>query len=166
MNGNDRFTTLTAKRHLDGRGFFQELGQGQFHQVNWSRSHEGVLRGLHYARYPKLVTVVHGKILDVAVDCRPSSPDFGKSFSAVLSRGVSSQVYVPAEFAHGFYAEEDSDVIYMQPDVWRDDEIVIHPHDPHVNVQWPTKSGIMSVKDSNGLSWEDFKWLLNDLHGK
>ena len=163
-NGSDEFQFMTAKRFLDERGFFQELGRGEFKQVNWSSSRLGVLRGLHYATYPKLVTCLTGHIFDVAVDCRLDSPTFGKKSYAILDRKNQAQVYIPACFAHGFMALEDSNVVYMQGGEWQNDDITVHYADPTIAVEWPGDGGvIVSKKDQEGLSWKDFLWLLKDL---
>jgi dTDP-4-dehydrorhamnose 3,5-epimerase len=159
----DKFEVIAVKRHHDDRGFFQELGRGEFRQANWSFSKKGVLRGLHYATYPKLVNVVRGMIFDVAVDCRLDSPTYGSIQYAYLD-GMMNMVYIPAHFAHGFLALQDSDVIYLQGQEWRkDDDITIRYDTPALNIPWPFTPQIASAKDYNGLGWEDFTWLLKDL---
>ncbi len=153
-----------AKRFPDDRGFFQELGRGEFYQVNWSFSKRLTLRGLHLAQYPKLVTCITGEIWDVAVDCRPSSPEFGFIHTTTLSREGVRQALIPAGFAHGFFAVEDSDVVYAMGGLWKpDDEITIKWDDKDLRVPWPPRDYIISERDQNGLSWEDFKRLAKDL---
>lgn len=164
------FEERVAKRHHDDRGFFQELGRGDFRQINWSHSYEGTLRGLHYATYPKLVTVIKGQIWDVAVDCRPDSSDFGKWNGVMLDQGSTHQVYIPANFAHGFFAMQESDVVYAVGREFHDDEITLHYADPKIKIAWPFQNVALrkqmrhiSKKDSAGLRWDDFVWLLRDL---
>lgn len=111
----------------DGRGFFVErwnerdfsaVGlQIRFVQDNHSRSRRGVLRGLHFQKgtfaQGKLVGVARGRILDVAVDLRSSSPTFGRWVSAILDDTALEQLWIPAGFAHGFAVlSEVADVIY------------------------------------------------------
>jgi dTDP-4-dehydrorhamnose 3,5-epimerase len=119
---------LTPKKHGDARGFFSEtysrkalkdLGIDlEFVQDNQSLSAlKGVLRGLHYQLPPmaqdKLVRVVRGAILDVAVDIRRASPTFGKHVSALISAENWRQILVPKGFAHGFVTlEPNTEVIY------------------------------------------------------
>src|SRR4051794_13275678 len=116
------------KRFADHRGFFSEVYsakqaqtlniRSEFVQDNHSMSVEkGVLRGLHYQIPPmaqdKLVRVVHGAILDVAVDIRKNSPTFGKHVSAVISAENWRQIFIPAGFAHGFLTlEPRTEVLY------------------------------------------------------
>lgn len=102
--------------HGDDRGYFMESFKGDlfrekfphihFIQDNESKSTKGVLRGLHFQRPPyaqtKLVRVVHGKVLDVAVDLRRSSVSFGKYYTIVLSDENKKQLLIPRGFAHGF----------------------------------------------------------------
>src|SRR5437870_1556755 len=113
---------LQPKKHGDHRGFFSEIYSRralrdlagidiEFVQDNHSLSAEkGVLRGLHYQMKPmaqaKLIRVVHGAILDVAVDIRKSSPTFGRHVSAVISAANWQQILVPVGFAHGFVTLE------------------------------------------------------------
>jgi dTDP-4-dehydrorhamnose 3,5-epimerase len=125
---------LTPRRFADDRGWFAETynqravdealgGAVGFVQDNHSRSAKGVLRGLHYQLPPhaqgKLVRVLRGAILDVAVDVRRSSPTFGRSAAVELSEESGSQLWIPAGFAHGFLAlADDTEVLYKTTDFW------------------------------------------------
>jgi dTDP-4-dehydrorhamnose 3,5-epimerase len=171
MNGSE-FESPKAKRFVDDRGWLQELGRGEFCQANWSHSRAGVLRGLHYAPYSKLVTCLKGRIFDVAVDCRLDTPDLGRVHIADLTPGSTSQAYIPERFAHGFLALEDSEVVYLQSQEWHDNEITLNWADPKLEIGWPTNQlnrslalhlPIVSKKDRAGLSWKDFIPLLIDL---
>jgi len=115
----------------DDRGyFFESYNQQQFLaktgidivfvQDNQSKSNRGVLRGLHFQKgefaQAKLVRVIKGKVLDVAVDIRPNSPTYGKKFSAVLSGENQKQLFVPRGFAHGFSVLEDNTIFSYKCD--------------------------------------------------
>lgn len=92
--------------------FFKNVGHINFVQENESRSTAGVFRGLHFQKPPyeqaKLVRVAKGSVIDIIVDIRKGSPDYGRVFTAFLSEGSKRQFYVPAGFAHGFYCIEDA----------------------------------------------------------
>ncbi len=138
--------------HGDARGFFLEYFHAERYeqlgmpfpvaQVNHSRSRRGVLRGLHYQlEHPqgKLVQVVSGEVLDVAVDIRKGSPTFGQSVSVVLSASNHQQLLVPGGFAHGFCVLSDTaDFLYMCSDIYHpEDEYGIAWDDPALGIQWP-----------------------------
>jgi dTDP-4-dehydrorhamnose 3,5-epimerase len=108
-----------------------------------------VLRGLHYQLPPhaqgKLVRVLRGAILDVAVDVRRSSPTFGRSAAVELSEASGSQLWIPAGFAHGFLAlADDTEVLYKTTDFWAPAaERSIRWNDPDLGLPWPT--GILPI---------------------
>ena len=146
----------------DDRGFFleryhearyAEAGVGEtFVQDNHSRSERGVVRGLHFQRrHPqgKLVEVIRGRILDVVVDLRASSPTFGAWESFELEATPVRQLWVPPGFAHGFATLSDSaDVLYKCTDVYRpDDEGGLAWDDPDLGIDWPVASPRLSAKD-------------------
>lgn len=149
---------LTPRVFGDPRGFFFESwnhrafnaaletdGQAAatFLQDNHSRSHRGVLRGLHYQLPPhpqgKLVRCVLGAILDVAVDLRLSSPTFGQWVSAELSADNQQQLWLPVGFAHGFLTlSEHAEVLYKTTDFWSCDcERSLRWDDPQIAIPWP-----------------------------
>jgi dTDP-4-dehydrorhamnose 3,5-epimerase len=147
----------------DDRGFFMEtyhhtkysnIGiDSAFVQDNRSRSKKGVLRGLHYQlKNPqaKLVYVITGKILDVAVDIRQGSPTFGKWSGDILSYENRHQLYIPEGFAHGFCVLSDiADVMYKCTDFYDpDDEYGIFWSDPDINIDWPLENSFLSPKDA------------------
>ena len=149
--------------HGDKRGFFIETyHQGNFTalgisdsfvQDNHSRSTKGTLRGLHYQfKHPqaKLCRVVEGQALDVAVDIRLGSPNFGKWSSVVLSASQHNQVYIPRGFAHGFLALTDSvQFLYECSDYYAPaDEHGILWNDPALNISWGIADPILSAKDA------------------
>ena len=145
---------------------FSELTgwQGHFVQDNQSASAYGVVRGLHYQRgeyaQAKLVRVLSGKVIDVAVDLRPHSPSFGKSFAVELSDDNALQFFVPRGFAHGFSVISEQAVFFYKCDNYynQPSESGIHPYDPHLAIEWGIQeaSAILSAKDASAVSWQSF----------
>ena len=143
----------------DERGWFMEsFNQRRFHdglaalglpqprpfvQDNESQSQRGVLRGLHYQLPPhpqgKLVRVVHGTVLDVAVDIRRGSPHFGQWVAVELSAANRRQMWIPEGFAHGFMAlSDDARFLYKTTDNYaKDCERAIRWDDPAIGISWP-----------------------------
>lgn len=156
---------ITLDIYRDNRGFFCErfheekftaLGMPtQFLQDNHSRSMPGVIRGLHFQHNPmqgKLVGVTHGRVLDVAVDIRPSSPYFGQHVSVELSSENGELLWIPAGFAHGFCVLGDgvADVFYKCTSLYdAKGEAGIRFDDESLNIQWPVpeKNRIISDRD-------------------
>lgn len=150
----------------DDRGFFLETWQQTrfaeagiadgFVQDNHSRSGRGVLRGLHYqVRQPqgKLVRVVRGRVFDVAVDLRRSSPSFGRWVGAELSEENFRMLWVPPGFAHGFLVlSESADLVYKCTDFYAPEhERTVIWNDVDIAVQWPQPTGdepILSARDA------------------
>jgi len=126
-----------------------------FVQDNQSSSNYGVIRGLHYQLNPyaqvKLIRVLAGSILDVAVDIRKGSPTFGKSFSVELSAENKKQLFIPSGFAHGFSVlSEQAEVLYKCNSFYnKESEAGILYNDPSLNIDWKTPAGkeIISEKD-------------------
>lgn len=150
--------------HHDARGFFYEgwnsarLGEAGvpsgFVQFNVSSSSRGVLRGLHY-QWPgnpqgKLVSVMDGEVLDVAVDIRRGSPTFGQHFSVVLSSANRMQFWIPPGFAHGFLALSDTAVFtyFCTAPYDRASENSIRWNDPELGIEWPIADVQLSAKDA------------------
>jgi dTDP-4-dehydrorhamnose 3,5-epimerase len=128
-----------------------------FVQDNHSKSIKGVLRGLHYQLPPhaqgKLVRVIQGEVLDVAVDLRKSSPTFRKYVTEILSGDNKKQLYIPEGFAHGFLTlSETSEFLYKTTDFYSpDDERCIIWNDKILNINWPKNIDIqLSPKDVAG----------------
>jgi dTDP-4-dehydrorhamnose 3,5-epimerase len=149
--------------YRDNRGFFLEtyhaakyaaLGIARpFVQDNHSSSRTGTLRGLHLQRrnpQAKLVRVVRGEIFDVAVDARRGSPTFGRYVTAVLSADNLREYYVPAGFAHGFYATDGPAEVEYKCTTFYDpaSEVGIIWNDPDLAIPWPTADPILSPKDA------------------
>lgn len=154
---------LRPKVIEDSRGFFMETYNQQkfaslgvvvsFVQDNHSRSRRRTLRGLHYQlRHPqaKLCRVVEGEAMDVAVDIRVGSPNFGKSTSVVLSSRAHNQIYIPAGFAHGFLAlTETVHFLYKCSDFYApNDDYGIAWNDPDLGITWGVSNPLISDKDS------------------
>ena len=148
----------------DERGFFLETWnstryegagiKGSFVQDNASFSKKGVLRGLHF-QYPqsqdKLVQVLSGEVVDVAVDIRQDSPTFGKWVSEVLSNANHRQMYIPSGFAHGYCVTSETAVFsYKCTDFYNPrSEGGIIWNDPDINIDWLMEEPILSLKDTD-----------------
>lgn len=137
--GDDRGFFFESFNHLQ---FEEAIGrQVKFVQDNHSRSSQGVLRGLHYQiQNPqgKLVRVVNGEVLDIAVDMRSSSPTFGKWVGALISAENKHQLWVPEGFAHGFVVlSETADFLYKTTDYYAPaHERCLMWNDADVGVDW------------------------------
>jgi dTDP-4-dehydrorhamnose 3,5-epimerase len=149
----------------DSRGYFFEAYNEQtfsqegitlrFVQDNQSKSSYGVIRGLHYQMDPmaqtKLVRVIEGLILDVAVDIRKGSPTYGKYFSLEVSAENKKQLYIPPGFAHGFSVLSETAVVLYKCDNFysRENEAGIRFDDPSIGIDWkvPVDRAIISDKD-------------------
>lgn len=153
---------IEPKVFSDDRGFFLETFHaekyleigipGPFVQDNHSHSRRGTLRGLHYQlRKPqgKLVYVVKGEIMDVAVDIRKGSPHFMRWTGNLLSEQNKRQLYIPQGFAHGFCVlSESCDVMYKCTDVYTPgDEYGVFWADEEIDIVWPMENPILSEKD-------------------
>ena len=162
---------LEPKVFGDSRGFFFESFNAKdfadstglnvnFVQDNHSKSAKGVLRGLHYQLQQaqgKLVRVTQGKVFDVAVDIRKSSPTFGKWVGCELSDTNHRQFWVPAGFAHGFVViSESADFLYKTTDYYAPAyEKCIAWNDPSIGIEWPEGiTPLLSAKDQQGTSLE------------
>jgi dTDP-4-dehydrorhamnose 3,5-epimerase len=148
---------------IDERGALVELYRqsrhqqagviGPFVQTNWARSRAGVLRGLHFQRPPhgqgKLIQVIRGRVFDVVVDVRRSSPRFGKWVGVELGAHT-EQLWIPEGFAHGLCAlEDDTEVVYHLTREYRPDaEVAIRWNDPGLAIEWPRKNPTVSPKDA------------------
>ena len=147
----------------DTRGFFFETYNAPryaaagvtvtFVQDNHSSSAKGTIRGLHYQlRHPqaKLLRVVRGAVLDVAVDIRRGSPTFGKWVGVELSADNKRQLFIPAGFGHGFCAISDggAELEYKCSDVYvADDQHGVLWSDPTIGIKWPVREPILSDVD-------------------
>ena len=146
----------------DARGYFFESYQYDlfkkngipevFVQDNQSYSDTGVLRGLHFQREPfaqgKLVRVISGKVLDVAVDIRPESPTYGQHKTVVLDAKLNNMFYVPAGFAHGFYTIEPAIFSYKCTNLYdKESEGGRIWKDPEINSDWGAEKPNVAGED-------------------
>lgn len=150
----------------DARGYFMEafkeeefrsqVGDVHFVQDNESRSSFGVLRGLHYQKgaysQAKLVRVIKGRVLDVAVDLRRSSPTFGRYVSVELSEENKRQFFIPRGFAHGFLVLSDDAIFtYKVDNVYAPQaEASIRYNDETIGIDWPIGSDEMLLSEKDG----------------
>ena len=152
----------------DSRGKFREVYQKKIDKKKnfifdcMSFSKKNVLRGLHFqSQKPqaKLITVVHGKILDVVVDLRKRSKTFGKHFSIMLTEKSNLSLLIPKKFAHGFLCLSKKCVIYYKCSNYRHkkSEKTISWNDPDLKINWPCTKPILSKKDKNGMSFKSLK---------
>ena len=164
----DDITVFELPRFEDDRGVFSEVYHTikndlgiTFVQDNFSISKKNVLRGLHIQRKKpqgKLVTCVKGSVLDVAIDLRSMSANFGKVYTFILTGN--KQVYIPAGFAHGFLSQEDDSCVYYKctKSYDPDSEVTINPFDEELGVDWGINKDecIVSEKDANGISLKEY----------
>ncbi len=163
---------ITPAVYRDARGCFFEsysfrnlliAGIGDdFVQDNQSVSHKNVLRGLHF-QYPpysqgKLVRVVRGAVLDVAVDLRKDSPTCGKYIAVALSEENNQMLWIPSGFAHGFLSLADDTVFLYKCTGYynRDAEGCILWNDPVLNIDWGIHDPVVSGKDRQGMLFNNF----------
>ena len=158
---------LKTKIFSDNRGFLKETFQNKVINKKFpfdimSFSKQNVLRGLHIQTVnsqAKLITVTYGKIFDVAVDLRKNSKTFGKYFSIVISHNDEFSFYIPEGFAHGFVCLSKTCTVNYKCSNYRHtkSERTISWDDKNINIKWPIKKPILSVKDKNGLSLIDYE---------
>ena len=154
------------KTHRDNRGFFRELFLNTVIKKNfvfdcYSISKKNVIRGIHLQlKKPqgKLITVLSGKIFDVALDCRPNSRTFGKVFSIQLSEKDNTSIYIPEGFGHGFCSLSNNTLLHYKCTSHRDkkSETGIYYRDKNINIKWPEEKMIVSKKDKNCMTFADF----------
>lgn len=156
----------------DDRGYFfeafnaakyQALGlPTEFVQDNESKSKKNVLRGLHFQKPPyaqgKLIRVIKGSVLDVAVDIRKNSPTYGKWTSTLLSEENKTVFWVPAGFAHGFVTLADENIVLYKctAPYHKESEGAIRWNDPTIHVNWNISNPVLSPKDTISPFFKDF----------
>lgn len=167
---------IEPKVFNDARGYFMEafkegefranIGNVHFVQDNESKSSFGVLRGLHYQKgeysQAKLVRVIKGKVLDVAVDLRQSSPTFGKYVSVELSEENKRQFFISRGFAHGFLVLSEEAIFTYKVDngYAPQAEASIRFNDETVGIDWPVAESqlLLSEKDGHAVSFKDAEY--------
>ena len=164
---------LKPKVFLDDRGYFfesfrldkfRELGiDFEFLQDNESKSQKGVLRGLHFQDPPfdqgKLIKVVKGAVIDVAVDIRVKSPTYGKWVSHELSEYNKTMFWIPPGFAHGFLTLEDETIFQYKCTNYYNKgcEGSIRWNDPELDIDWGIDKPLVSDKDKHAPLFIDLK---------
>ena len=153
--------------HKDQRGHFRELIREnkinkKFPFLVMSYSKKNVIRGLHLQRKKsqgKFISVIKGKIFDVALDLRKNSKTFGLYYKCILSDKNLKSLYVPPGFAHGFQALEEENYIIYSCTKYRDtlSETSIKFNDKDLKIPWPKKNNVVSLKDINGISLNEYK---------
>lgn len=158
--------TIEPRVFGDERGyFFESFNERDFEsatglnvrfvQDNESCSRRGVLRGLHFQKEPyaqsKLVRVVRGKVLDVAVDIRPDSPTFGRYVATELSGENHRQMFIPKGFAHGYVVLEDNTIFQYKCDEFYhpESEDGIAWNDPQIGIEWPLAESELILSDKD-----------------
>ena len=161
---------VKSKNITDNRGYFREVFIEKYIKKKLifsvvSKSKKNVLRGLHMQKVNpqgKYVSVVKGKILDVAVDCRRNSKTFGKHYKISLSEKNAKSVFIPAGFLHGFLGLENENIVVYGCTKYRNknSETGVIWNDETLNIKWPIKKPIISNKDKNNISFQEFLKIL------
>ena len=164
---------LNPTIYSDNRGFFQETfnhdrfkaesGENfSFVQDNLSCSHKHVLRGLHFQAPPyaqgKLIQVIKGSVIDIAVDLRKLSKTFGKHFKVEISSKNNRQLWIPPGFAHGFIALEDNTIFsYKCTNYYsKEHEMDLLWNDVDLDIHWGIEDPIVSEKDQKAQEFKNF----------
>ena len=158
---------IKTKIYKDNRGFLKEVFRKNiFKKIDFpfdimTFSKKNVLRGLHIQNInsqAKIITVSQGKIFDVAVDLRAKSKTYGKFFSLVMSEKNDFSFYIPKGFAHGFLCLSEKCVINYKCSQYRHEksERTIKWNDKFLNINWPIKKPILSMKDKKGITFNDY----------
>ena len=158
---------IKTKVHKDSRGHFVEVFRHSFFEKQKfvftcsSKSKKNVLRGMHFQKkieQGKYLSVLKGRILDVVVDIRKKSKTFGKHFKIIISDKDGKTIYIPPGFAHGFLGLETENIITYHCTNYRSkvNEMGIKWNDKKLKIKWPKKKLIISKKDRNNLSFEEY----------
>ena len=157
---------VKTKLYQDNRGFFKEVEKKKILNKKFifdclSFSKKNTLRGLHLQtnkQQAKIITVVQGKILDVAVDVRKNSKTYGKHFSIEMYQNSDFSLYIPEGFAHGFLCLSKHCAVYYKCTNYRDknSEVTIKWNDKNLKIKWPIKKPILSKKDKEGIKFSEF----------
>ena len=170
---NTKFYGLKIIRginHYDKRGYFREIFKNNFFKNKKfvfgciSKSKKNVLRGFHIQKKFQqdiIVSVIQGKIFDVAVDLRKKSKTFGKYYWIILSEKNSTSLFIPAGFAHGFCALENENLVLYGLTNYRskNNEIGILWNDDSLKIKWPIKKPIISSNDKKNITFKEYKYL-------
>ena len=157
---------LKGKTFYDARGFLRETFKKKIIKKNLiftiiSKSNKNVLRGLHLQTknsQDKYISVLKGKILDVAVDLRKNSKTFGKHFKLIISEKNSKSFFIPKGFAHGFLGLDKENIVLYGCTNYRskNHEVSLLWNDPDLKINWGVKKPILSSKDNNAITLKRF----------
>ena len=166
-----KFKDLKIIKHnnfADKRGFLKFTYNKKI--INWDNfifdyiaySKKNVFRGFHFQyknQQAKLISVIKGKVLDCVVDLRKNSKTFGMYISTIISEKNSKSIFIPPGFAHGFCSLANENYVVYSCTKYREKkyEIGIQYNDKDLNIRWPIKNAIISKKDKNNLSFEEFR---------
>ena len=166
LNFKDLFL-IKNKFFKDNRGYFKELIREnvinkKFPFLVMSFSKKNVIRGLHIQTtnsQGKFISVLKGKIFDVAIDLRKNTKTFGKVYECILSEKNNTSIFIPPGFAHGLQALENENYIVYSCTKYRNkkSETTIKFDDKELDIKWPSKKFIISDKDKKGISFSEFK---------
>jgi len=158
---------IEQKNNIDKRGSLRETFNNKILKKKFvfeycTTSKKNVLRGFHFQyknKQSKFVNVVKGKILDVVIDLRKKSKTFGKSFKIILSKKNALGLFIPRGFAHAYYSFEKENIIYYKLDNYYSPkfESGIVYNDKLINIKWPKKKMLVSKKDKNLITINEFK---------
>ena len=158
---------LRSEVHKDNRGFFKEISKKKVLKKNLvfdclSRSKKNTIRGLHFQKtnpQGKLITVVEGEIIDVAVDLRKKSKTFGHHVAIKIKHDSNFSIYIPEGFAHGFACLSKKCTLYYRCTNYRhkQSESTLRWNDPALKINWLVKNPILSKKDKNGKLLNEIK---------
>lgn len=159
---------VESKVHNDNRGFFKEIFKKKiFEKFRFvfgcaSSSKKNVLRGLHFQSkfaQGKYLTVLKGKVLDVAVDLRKNSKTFGKYYKIILSESNGKSIFIPPGFAHGFLGlKKENTIMYFCTNYRsKKHENGILWEDKDLKIKWGIKKPILSQKDKNNMTFKNYK---------
>ena len=157
---------IYQKNNIDNRGSLRETFNNKILKKKFvfeycTTSKKNVLRGFHFQtkdKQAKYVNVIKGKILDVVIDLRRKSKTFGRVFKIILSKENALGLYIPAGFGHAYYSYEKENIIYYKLDNYYSPkyESGIIYNDPKIKIQWPKKKMIISKKDKQLLTFQQF----------
>ena len=158
---------IKNKKFKDQRGYFKEIIREnklkkKFPFLVMSYSKQNVVRGLHIQTknsQGKFVTVIKGKVFDVAIDLRKNSKTFGEIYSCILSEKNKKSIFIPEGFAHGFQCLEKENYVIYSCTKYREknNEVTIDIHDKDFKIKWPNKKKIVSKKDKKGITFQKYK---------
>ena len=161
-----KIIVCNSQPYKDKRGYFKEILlekkiKKKFPFLVMSYSKKNVIRGLHIQlnnSQGKYVSVIKGKIFDVAVDLRKKSKTFGKFFTCILSENNSRSIFIPPGFAHGFCSLDKENYVIYSCTKYRDSksEVAIRYNDKKLKIKWPIKKAIVSEKDKLAISFNEY----------